>query len=440
MQRSVATRAVTNGLAKVEPASTDTIIAYAAKAGSTADDGVGGHSPFTAALLKHLTVPGRDVRLALGNVRDEVLAATGKKQEPIVYGSLGGAAVELVPGPKAAPAPVAAAPAAAVDQNAAIRRDYEMAERVGTREAWDSFLATYSTGLYSKLAQAQRNKLIAEENRVAATEKAKAAEQARVAAAASRTADQAKAKAQAEAAEQARKAAELAKKTEEDKLTEIERDKPAAEAAASSKGEGAAAAGSAAAKTSADKPVGPVAALTTPAAPETASPALGQIPRLLQVELQRVGCQTGSIGDTWNANARRSLDRYNKRAGRHFDINLASLDALDAVKGETARVCPLQCGAREVERDGRCVARSCAPGLVLDSDGDCVKAKGRSALAAPPQKHSPGGDRKPVQSTPADKSAGAVGSCGGGYAVCMQRMISVGWKSWEAAQNCSRKC
>jgi len=41
----------------------DLAAAYAAKAGSTADDGNGDHSPFTASLLKNLTVPGLDVRL-----------------------------------------------------------------------------------------------------------------------------------------------------------------------------------------------------------------------------------------------------------------------------------------------------------------------------------------------------------------------------------------
>ncbi|MFX9552251.1 caspase family protein, partial [Acinetobacter baumannii] len=78
-------------LAKVEPATSDTLVAFAAKAGSTADDGRGANSPFTTALLNHLTVPGRDVRIALGFVRDEVIKTTGSKQEPFVYGSLGGA-------------------------------------------------------------------------------------------------------------------------------------------------------------------------------------------------------------------------------------------------------------------------------------------------------------------------------------------------------------
>src|ERR1700743_3116014 len=98
-ERKVASRAVIAGLGKVEPTSTDTLIAYAAKAGFTADDGDGEHSPFTTAVLKDLPVPGLDVRLAFGRVRDDVLKATANRQEPFVYGSLGGGNVSLVPAP-----------------------------------------------------------------------------------------------------------------------------------------------------------------------------------------------------------------------------------------------------------------------------------------------------------------------------------------------------
>src|SRR5260370_30655989 len=66
----------------------DTLIAFAAKAGSTANDGNGEHSPFAAAVLKHLPAPGLDVRLALGEVRDAVMASTSPRQGPVVYRSL----------------------------------------------------------------------------------------------------------------------------------------------------------------------------------------------------------------------------------------------------------------------------------------------------------------------------------------------------------------
>ena len=110
MKRTVASRAIGQGLAKVEPTNPNVLIAYSAKAGSTAADGDGKNSPFTAALSHHLTKPGLDVRRAFGFVRDEVLKTTGNKQEPFVYGSLGGEDVPLVPAPRQAPA--AAAPAA----------------------------------------------------------------------------------------------------------------------------------------------------------------------------------------------------------------------------------------------------------------------------------------------------------------------------------------
>lgn len=144
-ERKVATRAVSGGLGQVQPTSTDTLIAYAAKAGSTADDGDGQHSPFTTAVLKNLTVPGLDVRLAFGRVRDEVLKNTGNRQEPFVYGSLGGNNVSLVP----PPAVKQATPAG--DEKA----DYDLVQQIGTPRAWQVFLGQHPTGFYADLARAQ---------------------------------------------------------------------------------------------------------------------------------------------------------------------------------------------------------------------------------------------------------------------------------------------
>ena len=100
MKRTLANRSIGRGLAQVDVLSSDTLVAFAAKAGSTAEDGNGANSPYTAALVKHLTTPGLDLRLALGRVRDEVLKTTANRQEPFVYGSLGGAEIALVSPPK----------------------------------------------------------------------------------------------------------------------------------------------------------------------------------------------------------------------------------------------------------------------------------------------------------------------------------------------------
>jgi hypothetical protein len=85
------------GLAKIEDVSADTLVAYAAKAGSVSYDGDGVNSPYATALIRHLVEPGLDIRIALGRVRDEVVAMTGGRQEPFIYGSLGGATIPLVP-------------------------------------------------------------------------------------------------------------------------------------------------------------------------------------------------------------------------------------------------------------------------------------------------------------------------------------------------------
>jgi hypothetical protein len=163
VRRTSETRSIGRGLAKIEPPSSDTLIAFAAKAGSTAADGDGKHSPFTTALLKNLTTPGLDLRIALGRVRDDVLSNTGRQQEPFVYGSLGGTTVSIVPEAK----PVAASPALVPDPTADAARDYDRAAQVGTKEAWDAFLAIHGTGFYADLARGQRAKLTAAGNAVA---------------------------------------------------------------------------------------------------------------------------------------------------------------------------------------------------------------------------------------------------------------------------------
>jgi formylglycine-generating enzyme required for sulfatase activity len=95
MRRTVAARSVGRGLGRVEPSTTNTLIAYATRPNAIAVDGKGPNSPFTAALVKHLLTSGLDLRIALGHVRDEVLASTSNKQEPYVTGSLGGGVVSI---------------------------------------------------------------------------------------------------------------------------------------------------------------------------------------------------------------------------------------------------------------------------------------------------------------------------------------------------------
>ena len=91
MKRSltVASRSVSHGLAQVEP-DAGTLVVYAAKHGETALDGDGSNSPFAAAFIRNMQVPGVEVRRLFDNVRDDVLETTKRRQQPFSYGSISG--------------------------------------------------------------------------------------------------------------------------------------------------------------------------------------------------------------------------------------------------------------------------------------------------------------------------------------------------------------
>jgi uncharacterized caspase-like protein len=359
MKRTMASRAVGRGLAKIEPTSPNTMIAFAAKAGSTASDGDTKNSPYAIALVEHLPKPGLDLRRAFGFVRDDVLKTTGNKQEPYVYGSLGGDDVPLVP-----VKPVATVPQA--DPNAAVRRDYELALQLATRDAWEAFLSQYPEGFYANLAKGQLKKITAEETRVTAVDKARHAEQekARLTAEGAKKAELEKAAAAAKAAEEARIAAEKAKQIEQEKAAaaekarqaEQEKARLAAERAKQIEQQQAAAIAQArlAAEKAAAEKKEQLAALP-PAADKSDQPAQIDLPRSLQAELRRVGCNTGAVDGNWNTTSQHALDLFNKHAGLKLDVKIASVDALDAVKAKTGRICPLVCDTGYKADGDRCV-------------------------------------------------------------------------------------
>lgn len=104
MHRSLPVRAVERGLARVEPAAS-VLVAFAAKEGTTANDGRGRNSPFTAALLRQIETPGLELNFLFRNVREDVLKATNARQEPVVYGALPSAEIFLRPAENAVEGP-----------------------------------------------------------------------------------------------------------------------------------------------------------------------------------------------------------------------------------------------------------------------------------------------------------------------------------------------
>jgi uncharacterized caspase-like protein len=378
MKRTLAARAIGRGLAKVEPTSPNTLIAFASKAGSTASDGDGKNSPFTAALVKHVTTPGVDLRKAFGYVRDEVLKSTGNKQEPYLYGSLGGDDLSLVPAKSMAAGPQA-------DPQAAVRRDYELALQLGTRDGWEAFLSQYPEGFYANLAKGQLKKIGAEEARAAAAAKAHMAEQekARLAVEGAKQAETAKLGAAAKAAEEARIAAEKVKQVEQEKadaaektrLAEQDKVRIAAEKTKSLETEKAAAVEQARVTSEKAESENKQQLAALPPTREMAEQPAGDLSRALQTELRRVGCSTTTVDGNWSAASQKALDRFNKYTGNLFDTRVASADALDAAKEKTSRVCPLLCDTGYRADGDRCVKITCRAGTQLNDDGTCSRAE-----------------------------------------------------------------
>ena len=90
MQRTVASRSVSGGSfgdLNEDLLGDETLVAYAAAAGTTAADGQGRNSPFTSALLAHLEQP-LEIGLLFRRVRAQVLQATNGEQRPHEYQSL----------------------------------------------------------------------------------------------------------------------------------------------------------------------------------------------------------------------------------------------------------------------------------------------------------------------------------------------------------------
>src|SRR6266850_454234 len=374
MKRTVSSRTVSRGLARIEPTTTNTLVAFAAKAGLTALDGNSKNSPYATALVKHIATPGLDVRRAFGFIRDDVLQATGNRQEPYVYGSLGGADIALVP------VPAASTPTA--NPQSEIRRDFELALQVGNEDAMNAFLAQHPDGFYASLAKLQLAKIAAEKTRVAATEKARLAEQerARLAAEGAQRRDQEKAAADAKAAEERRVAAEKTKQAVQEQVAEVERQQIAANPPAPPE-----IIKMAAADASADEPAAGPAAIERTQGPSLASlsaePPPAQLVQSVQTELRRVGCLSAAADGEWNAASQRSLKLFNKHAGTKFNVRLASLDALDAIKLKSTRVCPLICEHGFRPDGDNCSKIVCAEGSFLNENNECQKRRAKRPTA-----------------------------------------------------------
>ncbi|MET0278739.1 MAG: caspase family protein [Pseudorhodoplanes sp.] len=235
------------GLARLEPDADDTFIVYAARPGTLSEDIAGDRSAFADALLKNLAVPGRDIRTAIGFARDDVIKATGGKQEVLVVGAYGGRALALVPEQKVT-RQIAVLPSGQAEQANAAPEPPAGPKRIAVLPA------------------------------------------------------------------------------------------PGSQQQA---------------------PVQNIVTAPPPAVVPPSDPAV--VARELQSELRRVGCDPGAINGVWSPGSRQALEQFNRRASMNLETKVASVDALDAVKGQRGRICPLVCAGGQRVDGERCVAIPAQP-------------------------------------------------------------------------------
>ena len=156
-----ATRSVSvqSGLAEMKSGE-GTLIAFATGPGQTALDGQEGtNSPFTRALIAHITSPGLEIQQAMTEVRAQVNEETSKGQLPWGHTNLiGSVYLNPVSAPVAGAAPASSARAAAASTSAATDVELEFWRSVkesNKPEELNAYLTSYPNGQFKPLALAR---------------------------------------------------------------------------------------------------------------------------------------------------------------------------------------------------------------------------------------------------------------------------------------------
>jgi Caspase domain len=382
------------GLARID-AARGMVIAYSTQPDQFAEDGTGlRNSPFTASLVKQIDEPGLEIGTMFRRVATEVNRTTGGRQFPELSISLLG---EFFFNP------------ADTDTQA-------WSKVRGSRDPGQlrNFLQRYPA---SPLATDARERLETLEHATQerlAREKAvqERAERERIAQEEAATARLEKSKAEEEQKQLAREQAAPAASTSAPNQTQagmqtappepsptpppssaVETLTPEIEENRQQPPQSPAAPASSAQTQTADL-TNPPTVSATAAVPSP--PSGGSLIQEIKKELTRVGCYPGELDDKWpTAQARASVQKFAKLARMTMESPEPTTELLDIIRGKSGRVCPIECGPRQIERDGRCVAKTCPAGSDLNDDGDCTPR--RRAVSRPepedkndrPRAHSP---------------------------------------------------
>jgi hypothetical protein len=377
LTRTAATRDLlpTKGLAKIEP-TRGMVIAYSTQANQIAVDGGGRNSPFATALVKEIDQPGVEIGTLFRRVAADVHRLTKGRQLPELSISLVGefylntGETDLQAWAKIRGSKNPTDLADFITRYPVSVLVHDARQRLAALESAESTRMERERQLRE---QAERERLVKER---VAREDAKREEQ-------KREQERQRALADRERIERERLAKEDAarEQAQRDAATQMEeqRQRLAREQAERDK---------AVAATAAETQT---ALLTPPTEPSSAPskpvPALsgGALVQEIKRELKRVGCYAGRIDDKWRTeDTRSSVRKFVKYANLSKGPHEPDADFLQSIRSKSQRVCPIECTARQIERNGHCVAKTCPRGTILDDSGSCQTRRERVKTAARP--------------------------------------------------------
>jgi len=367
LARSLGTRSagIGKGLAVMESGE-GTLISFSTQPGNVALDGTGRNSPFARALLKHIATPGDDLPTILINVRNDVMAATDRRQVPWEHSALT-AKVYFIPPKPSGPS---------LEQQIELSF-WSAVKDVQNPSVLRSYLERYPDGMFAGTARAliahyeqqakaraaeRAETLRREEEQRKAAELRRLEEERRLKEAiladerrrAAETKDSTAARlAEEKARAEARERDELLRKALEEVIAAREAARQAVElhAAALKEAEEAKQKAEAALKSSASPGLGDasqtVAARPARSAliavepkpdPSTAT-AMSELAYRVNRELERVGCRPGKVERNWTTGSQNALKRFAALSKRTLPTDKPTQEALDALAAHSAIVC-----------------------------------------------------------------------------------------------------
>jgi choice-of-anchor C domain-containing protein len=136
-------RSRSRGLARVDPSSADTLIAFAAAPGQVALDGTDRNSPFATAFLRHVATSRDEISILFKSIARDVLDATRNEQHPQIVSAMtvnfyfqGGDATVTV------------------NEGGGAQAAYDAAARIGTERAFQAVVDGFPNTVQANLALA----------------------------------------------------------------------------------------------------------------------------------------------------------------------------------------------------------------------------------------------------------------------------------------------